>query len=174
MFALIAMPSRKWTMLRIVALVLATFPFVWFAIVFVLMQIAGSRNWSEIEVAESRLPKVVQSIRTDFPGKQIVYHQLKNGFDLSMTKRGIVRIDGTDCVQRFIETGKLQATNQSHPKREEFEKSLLLIDSSVRMDGNVWFASPGFGTIHQEIVDLYLLQTTDDRHAAVVYHYWTF
>ena len=47
-------------------------------------------------------------------------------------------------------------------------------NTSVRIDGNVWFASPGFGTIHQEIVDLYLLQTTEGKHAAVVYHYWTF
>lgn len=145
-------------MLKIVALALATFPFVWFAIVFVLMQIARSQSWSEIEADESRLPKVVQSIRTDFPGVKIVYYQIKNGFDLPMAKRGVVRIDGTDSVLRFIEAGKLQATNQSHPKRGEFEKSLLLIDSSVRMDGNVWFAFPGFGTFHQEIVDLYLLQ----------------
>ena len=75
------------------------------------------------------MPKVVQAIRTDFPGMQVVYYQLKNGFDLWMTKRGVVRIDGADRVQRFIETGMFQATNQSHPKREEFENSLLLIDS---------------------------------------------
>jgi hypothetical protein len=42
------------------------------------------------------------------------------------------------------------------------------------VDGDVWFASPGFGTLHQEIVDLYLLKTTEEFESATVYHYWTF
>lgn len=90
--------SRKWTILENVAVVTITLPFVWFAVVAILMLIAVSRNWTEIVSDHSKLPKELQAILDDFPTTPAVYHQLRNGFDLSMTKRGVLRIDGVENV----------------------------------------------------------------------------
>ncbi len=169
-----ATTSRKWKIIKIAALVFICLPFVWFAFVAIFFSIAGSRNWSEIVSDHSKLPKELQAIVDDGSPTAAVYHELRNRFDLSMTRRGVNRIDGSESVARFIEIAKLEVVDGSHPKREEYEKSLKLLDSYRTFDGDLWFASPGFGTIHQEIVDLYLLRTTEDKRTAIIYHYWTF
>ena len=168
------MTDRQWKTLKIVALVVVSFPVVWFAFVFLVMSIAASRNWSEIELDKSRLPKAVLALSEDRSKGKIEYHRLRNGFDLSMTDRGYVRIDGADLVQEFINVNSLEKTGSKHPKRMEFESSVHLLPRNLLMDGDIWFASHGFGTVHQEIVDLYLLKTTEDKASALVYHYWTF
>jgi hypothetical protein len=91
-----------------------------------------------------------------------------------MTQRGVLRIDGREHVNRFIEAAKLESANGSHPRRKEFDASLKMIESYRTFDGDLWFASPGFGTIHQEVADLYLLRTSDDKQTAIAFHYWTF
>jgi hypothetical protein len=151
-----------------------SFPFVWIAVVFLIMSIAASRNWSDIEPDESRLPKAVLALSKDQSKGRIEYHRLRNGLDLSMTDRGYIRIDGADLVKEFIDVNLLEKTDSKHPKRVEFESSLHLLPRNLLMDGDVWFTSHGFGTVHQEIVDLYLLKTTEDKTSALVYHYWTF
>lgn len=168
------MTDRQRKILKIAALVVVTLPFVWFAFVFLAISIAASRNWSEIELDKSRLPKAVLALETDSSDSRVEYHRLKNGFDLSMTDRGYVRIDGPDLVQKFIDITGLEKTDGKHPKRMEFDASLHLLSPGVLTDGDVWFASPGFGTVHQEVVDLYLLRTTEVKASAIVYHYWTF
>lgn len=51
-------------------------------------------------------------------------------------------------------------------------KILKILAPGDSLDGDVWFASPGFGNVHQEVVDLYLLKTTEDKASAIVCHYW--
>jgi len=169
-----SMTDRQRKILSITALVLVTLPFIWFAFVFLTISIAASRNWSQIELDKSRLPKAVLALETDFPDSRVEYHRLRNGLDLSMTDRGYVRIDDTQLVQKFIDITSLEKTDGNHPKRMEFDASLHLLPPGVLTDGDVWFVSPGFGTVHQEVVDLYLLRTTEDKASAIVYHYWTF
>jgi hypothetical protein len=168
------MTDRQWKTLKIIALVVMSFPFVWFAFAFLVISIAASRNWSENELDESRLPKAVLALSKDRSNGKIEYHRLRNGFDLSMTDRGYIRIDGADLVQDFIDVNSLEKTDSKHPKRIEFESSIHLLPRTLLMDGDVWFASHGFGTVHQEVVDLYLLKTTEVKASALVYHYWTF
>lgn len=171
---LFAITDRQRKLLKITAIVLVASPFVWIAFLHLQITIAVSRNWSEIESDKSQLPKVVLELEAKFPNSRVEYHRLRNGLDLSMTKRGYVRIDGPDVVQKFIEAASLDETERLHPMRMEFEESLHLLPAGVLVDGDVWFASPNFGTVHQEVVDLYLLRTTTDRESAIVYHYWTF
>lgn len=168
------MTVRQLKILKISALVVVTLPFVWFTFVGLAMSIAASRSWSEIELDKSRLPKAVLALATDHSDRRVEYHRLKNGLDLGMTDRGYVRIDGVDLVQAFIDMTSLEETDGKHPKRMEFDASLHLLAPGVWVEGDVWFASPGFGTMHQEVVDLYLLKTTEDKASAIVYHYWTF
>ncbi len=168
------MMNRKWKMIRITLLVLVSLPVVWFACVLAIVSIAGSYKWSEVVSDHSKWPKDLQRIVQEAPSASIVYYRLRSGFESGMTDRGIIRIDGESHVESFIQSAKLEAVDTSHPKRKEFEDSLVLAELAETPDGNLWFASPGFGTIHQEIVDLYLLLTTADKHTAIVYHYWTF
>lgn len=62
-----ATTSRKWTIIKIVALVTVSLPFVWYAVVAILMSITGSRNWTEFVSDHSKLPKALQAILDDFP-----------------------------------------------------------------------------------------------------------
>lgn len=162
--------NKKWTILKIIALVTITLPIVWFVFVVALISIQGSLNRPEIVSDHSKLPKELQVILEDFPNLPAVYHGLSYGLD----KRGVLRIDGPENVNRFIETAKLEVTNGSHPMRNAFDSAIKRIGSYRTIDGDLWFASKGFGTIHQEIVDLYLLRTSDDKQTAIIYHYWTF
>jgi hypothetical protein len=114
------------------------------------------------------------ALETDFPDLRVEYHRVKNGFDLSMTERAYLRIDGRERVQKFIDIASREKTDGKHPRRNEFDASLHLLPPLVVVDGDVWLASTGFGTVHQEIVDLYLLKTTEEFESATVYHYWTF
>ena len=171
---MLSLTDRQRKILKITAMVLVTLPFAWFAFVFLVMSIAASRNWSEIELDKSRVPKAVLAMEEGFPDYRVDYHRIKNGLDLSMTDRGYVQINGPERVQKFIDITSLEKADGKHPKRIEFDGSLHLLPPSVLVDGDVWFASPGFGTVHQEVVDLYLLRTTPDKATAIVYHYWTF
>jgi len=168
------MTERQRKILKITVITIVALPFVCFSFAFLAMSIAASRKWTEIVSDKSRLPKAMLALETDFPDLRVEYHRVKNGFDLSMTDRGYLRIDGRDRVQKFIEIASLEKTDGKHPKRNEFDASLHLLPPLVVVDGDVWFASPGFGTVHQEIVDLYLLKTTEEFESATYYHYWTF
>ena len=123
---------------------------------------------------KSRLPKAMLALETDFPDLRVEYHRVKNGFDLSMTDRAHLRIDCRDRVQKFIDIASREKTDGKHPRRNEFGASLHLLPPLVVVDGDVCVASTGFGAVHQEIVDLYLLKTTEEFESATVYHYWTF
>ena len=169
-----SMTERQRKILKITAFTFGALPFVCFSLAFLAMSIAASRKWTEIVSDKSRLPKAMLALERDFPDLRVEYHRVKSGFDLSMTDRGYLRIDGRDCVKKFIDIASLEKTDGKHPRRNEFNASLHLLPSLVVVDGDVWFASPGFGTVHQEIVDLYLLRTTEDFEQATVYHYWTF
>lgn len=169
-----SMTDRPWKILKITAITLVALPFVCFSFAFLAMSITASRKWTVIEIDQSRLPKALLALETEFPDLRVEYHRVKSGFDLSMTHRGYLRIDGRDCVQKFIDIASLEKTDGKHPRRNEFDASLHLLPPQFVVDGDVWFASPGFGTVHQEIVDLYLLKTTEDFEQATVYHYWTF
>jgi hypothetical protein len=123
---------------------------------------------------KSRLPKAMLTLEIDFPDLRVEYHRVKNGFDLSMTDRAHLRIDGRDRVQKLIDIASREKTDGKHPRRNEFGASLHLLPPLVVVDGDVCVASTGFGAVHQEIVDLYLLKTTEEFESATVYHYWTF
>jgi len=169
-----SMTERQRKILKITAITLVAMPCVCFLFAFLAMSIAASRKWTEIESDKSQLPKAMLALETDFPDLRVEYHRIKSGVDLSMTDRGYLRIDGRDCVQKFLDIASLEKKDGKHPRRNEFDASLHLLPPQVVVDGDVWFASPGFGTVHQEIVDLYLLRTTGDFEQATVYHYWTF
>ena len=169
-----SMTERQRKILKITAFTIGALPFVCFSLAFLAMSIAASRKWTEIVSDKSRLPKAMLALERDFPDLRVEYHRVKSGFDLSMTDRGYLRIDGRDCVKKFIDIASLEKTDGKHPRRNEFDASLPLLPPPVVVDGDVWFASPGFGTLHQEIVDLYLLKTTEEFESATVYHYWTF
>ena len=169
-----SMTERQRKILKITAFTIGALPFVCFSLAFLAMSIAASRKWTEIVSDKSRLPKAMLALERDFPDLRVEYHRVKSGFDLSMTDRGYLRIDGRDGVKKFIDIASLEKTDGKHPRRNEFDASLHLLPPLVVVDGDVWFASPGFGTLHQEIVDLYLLKTTEEFESATVYHYWTF
>jgi hypothetical protein len=111
------MTERQRNILKITAITLVAMPFVCFLFAFLAMSIAASRKWTEIESDKSQLPKAMLALETDFPDLRVEYHRIKSGFDLSMTDRGYLRINGRDCVQKFLEIASLEKIPPRHAGR---------------------------------------------------------
>ena len=110
-----SMTERQRKILKITAFTIGALPFVCFSLAFLAMSIAASRKWTEIVSDKSRLPKAMLALERDFPDLRVEYHRVKSGFDLSMTNRGYLRIDGRDCVKSSLTSHRLRKLTGNIP-----------------------------------------------------------
>lgn len=82
--------------------------------------------------------------------------------------------DRPDFPQRLINGHALQASPQSHPKLESLITRIPRDWPQPDLNNCDIFASTGYGTIHQEGVDLFLLVHTKDADLCYVMHEWIF
>lgn len=160
--------------IAIVVLVVVTLPVVWLGIVYAIMLTAARTNWAEREMDIAKWPVAFQEIATTNPNASIEFYEIKNGLGIGGEQRGFGRIVGSAPVRQFIELCHLEETDSNHPRAMEFDNARQMVDRRIEIDGRSWLMSPGFGTVHKEVEDLYLMQTSEDNTEAILYYYWTF
>ena len=73
-------------------------------------------------------------------------------------------------IEYLLKEERLQATAQSHPKANVLISSLPTGWPKQNWRQSSWYTTPGFGTQHIEIADLYLLVIDSVTGDALVLH----
>jgi hypothetical protein len=91
-----------------------------------------------------------------------------------MDERKLVSISRQpDVVTRIITDFELVRTDKSHPHARRLLE-LLPEDRKRPESSYLWYASQGFGSVHQEGVDLFLIATDPTTGDAVMLYNWIF
>ena len=97
------------------------------------------------------------------------------GLSSFIDHRSIWRIkpDSNLCEQLF-EKNELGPTDINHPKVGELVNSVPSVWGKYPWSRCTWFATPGYGSIHIEGVDLFLVAEDPDTGELIVLHEWIF
>lgn len=86
----------------------------------------------------------------------------------------LVAISGRpEAVAQIINEFRLLKTDKTHPYAKQLLESLPK-DWRKPQPSYVWYTSPGFGSVHQEGVDLFLIAVEPIRGDAVILYNWIF
>jgi hypothetical protein len=89
-------------------------------------------------------------------------------------KRQLISISGQpDVVAQIITDFKLVETDKTHCHARQLLE-LLPKDWKRPKSSYIWYASQGFGSVHQEGVDLFLIATDPETGDAVMLYNWIF
>lgn len=114
-------------------------------------------------------PYVLRNLLKDAPslGTGVTPCGLTAGFDQS----SIWRVNSDAPIIDFLKSQQnLEVTNRSHPKANYLIKALPVEWPKQNWKSSTWYATPGFGTQHIEVTDLYLMAIDSDTGDAIVYH----
>ena len=132
------------------------------------------RTQVNLESDSKQWPAALQhALRSDLTST-IVYAEIQQGVDFGGEQRSFAKISGRTAVNEFIAFSNLQSTRSTHPRIDDFLQAQARLGWSVTSNSIQWYSTPGFGSEHQEGVDLYLLQTNEAMDEALVYRYWVF
>jgi hypothetical protein len=117
-------------------------------------------------------PRPIQALVTTSP-------ELKSAikiYDLQgfMDENVLVSISGrADVVHKIIQDFGLAKTDQNHRHASHLLKSIPR-DWNRPPPTSDWYTTPGFGTVHREGTDLFLIAIDPASGDAVIYYNWNF
>jgi hypothetical protein len=136
------------------------------------VRIAIDRERSRHLADPQQWPQPIQEIlkRSPTVAGSIKVYDLQ-GF-LDETK--LVSVTGRqDVVDQLISTFGLVPTNNKHPYATQIFDALPSTWKAPQ-PSYIWYASQGFGSVHQEGVDLFLIATDPATGDAVILYNWIF
>lgn len=93
------------------------------------------------------------------------------GLNRMLDRRSIARIQHSrQFVDALVHTGGLVKTDNAHPKAARLLQSAPRDWVPPMENSCVWFATPGFGTMHIEVQDLFLVCYDPLTETAIVLH----
>ncbi len=97
------------------------------------------------------------------------------GMNVFIDQRSIWLIDGnSDLIDNIISRHSLETTDQTHPMGNQLLQSIPSDWKKPNITRSEWHATPGFGKIHLEGTDLFILLLDRKQKVGIVLHHWNF
>ena len=80
----------------------------------------------------------------------------------------------TEFADVLIRSNGLLEISPDHPKISDLADSIPTEWKNINLDSSEFYVTPGFGSTHQEGVDLYLIARDRQSNKSVILHEWIF
>jgi hypothetical protein len=136
-------------------------------------KIQFSYRLSEKPLEPNKWPRPFQALRKD----DLIKEEQLRAYALSrfLNERAILSLAGSQvAVDKLISEFRLIPTNGQHQFARELQAEVRSDWKKPNFANCKWYTTPGFGTVHMEGQDLFLIATDPETGISIILYDWIF